>query len=122
MPAFTVFYVRLRKLIGVIIHNVRAATSSCDSEKEGKQNRWPRSLDKSKYRGNEGLQSRENLPDGLHDSSGIDEYTLAKCACVRWTYGWWQGGIRVFPGDGLGWQQLDILWERATHLSDHQAI
>jgi len=36
-----------------------------------------------------GLSTRENLPDGLRDGSGIDEHNLTERACIRWVYDRW---------------------------------
>ena len=44
---------------------------------------------KSKYRWKLCLSTRENLPSGLHDGSGIDEYILTECGRIRWMYDWW---------------------------------
>jgi hypothetical protein len=86
MPVLTVFYVYRPKMMSVIIHYDHAATGPCDSEGGGK---WPVSLNKSEYRWELCLTTRENLPNRLHDGSDIDEYILTERGRIRWVCDWW---------------------------------
>jgi len=76
------------KLIGVIVHNVVAATRP-RATKERKEDEWVESFSyRYKYRPRRYLSARENLPDGLYDGDGIYEYNLAERTCIRWMCDW----------------------------------